>query len=86
MDNEENKLVTDLRFLYENRSDTVDQFLEEALALFEDHLNEKIADYQDRVLEESTQYFKGEIATVLLKTRRQYRKEQAVKTSDHHAW
>ena len=77
----DDKLVNDLKFLYHNRSDTIDQFMEEALSLFDQHLNERLGDYQETTLEQATQYFKGEMATVLLKTRKQYRKE-----SDHHAW
>lgn len=74
MENED-ELITDLKFLFHNRSDTVDQFMEEALSLFDQHLNKRLADYQERTLKNATQYFQGEMATILLKTRQDYRKE-----------
>lgn len=71
----ESELIADLKFLYYNRSDTVDLFLDEALSLFDSHVNERLAQYQERILNESTRYFQGELAGVLVRTRRSYRQE-----------
>jgi hypothetical protein len=69
------ELIADLKFIYHNRSDTFDLFLDEILPLIDYHVNESLGLYQERVLNEATNYFQGEIAGVLLRTRRDYRQE-----------
>jgi len=78
----ESELIADLKFLYYNRSDTVDQFLDEATALFDTHIAERISIYQERVLNESTRYFQGELAGVLMRTRRSYRDESNIEKQE----
>lgn len=68
---DEDELEKDLRFLYHNRSDTADLFVEEAIPVIKYHVNQVMAAYQEKLLEELTQYLKGEIAGVILRTRRE---------------
>ena len=68
---DEDELETDLRFLFHNRSETVDQFVEEAIPVIKYHVNQVMARYQDRLLPELTNYLAGEIAGVILRVRRE---------------
>lgn len=68
---DEDELDKDLRFLYHNRSDTVDLFIEEAIPIIKYHINEVMVRYQDRLLADLTNSLKGEIAGILLRTRRE---------------
>jgi len=68
---DEDELEVDLKFLYHNRTDTVDQFIDEAIPLIKYHVNEVMIRYQDRLLEDLTGYLKGEIAGVILRVRRE---------------
>lgn len=68
---DEDELDADLRFLYHNRTDTVDQFVEEAIPVIKYHVNEVIAKYQDKLLSELTNHIQGEIAGVILRVRRE---------------
>lgn len=67
----EDELDKDLRFLYHNRSDTADQFVDEAVPMIKYHVNEVVARYQERLLDELTEYMRGEIAGIILRVRRE---------------
>jgi hypothetical protein len=84
---DEADLETDLKFLYHNRTDTVDQFIDEAIPVIKYHVNQVMTTYQDRLLEELTDYMRGEIAGVILRVRRETvhpKKQEA--DGGHHAW
>jgi hypothetical protein len=68
---DEDELIADLKFLYHNRTDTVDLFIEEAIPLIKYHINEVMVKYQDRLMDDLTNSLKGEIAGVILRTRRE---------------
>lgn len=67
---DEEELDKDLRFLFHNRSDTVDQFVEEAIPVFKYHLNKIMDEYQDGLLDDLTENLRGEIVNVMIRTRR----------------
>lgn len=68
---DEDELEKDLRFVYQNRSDTVDQFIEEMIPIFKYHANEVMAAYQDKLLDGLTESLRGEIAGIILRMRRE---------------
>lgn len=67
----ESDLTTDLKFLYHNRADHVDLFVEEALPMIKYHINEVMVKYQEKLLANLTNYMKGEVAGVILRTRQE---------------
>lgn len=67
----EDELDKDLRFLFHNRSETVDQFVEEAIPVIKYHVNQVIGQYQERLLDELSSYLRGEIAGVMLRVKRE---------------
>lgn len=68
---DEDELEKDLRFLFHNRSETVDQFVDEAIPVFKYHANQVMASYQESLLENLTNSLKGDIAGIILRTRRE---------------
>jgi hypothetical protein len=65
------ELEKDLRFLYHNRTDTVDLFVDEAIPVFKYHLNELVARYQEQLLADLTSSLSGEIAGIIMRSRRE---------------
>lgn len=68
---DEDELTTDLKFLYHNRSDTVDLFIEEAIPVMKYHINQVMVAYQEKLMETLTNSLHGEIAGIILRTRRE---------------
>lgn len=68
---DEDELTTDLKFLFHNRTETVDLFIEEAIPMIKYHINEVMVKYQDKLMADLTNSIKGEIAGVILRTRRE---------------
>lgn len=66
----EEELETDLKFLLMHHSDTAEHFVQEAIPVIKYHLNLAMADYQEKLLENLTWSLKGEIAGIILRTRR----------------
>lgn len=67
---DEGELTIDLKFLYHNRSDTVDLFIEEAIPVMKYHINKVMVEYQERLMETLTNSLRGEIAHIIVNTRR----------------
>lgn len=67
---DEDELEKDLRFIYHNRNDTVDQFLDEATSVMKYHLNEMMVRYQEGLLNDLTSSLRGEILDVIVRSRR----------------
>lgn len=65
---DEDELATDLKFLYHNRSDTVDQFIEEATAVMRYHLNQAVANYQYSLHEDLKRQISNEILQIIVRS------------------
>lgn len=68
---DEDELTTDLKFLFHNRTEHIDQFIEEAIPMIKYHINEVMVKYQDKLMNDLTNSLKGEIAGVILRTRKE---------------
>ena len=64
-------LEADLKFLYNNRSDHVDQFVEEGIALFKSHLHDAMHNYQTQLLEDMSRHLRNEVLNVIVRSRRE---------------
>lgn len=80
------ELDKDLRFLYQNETETVDQFIEAATDLIVSYLNDGMEHYQEYLMEELPMYFKGEIAGVILRARRKTIVENKNDDSSASGW
>lgn len=68
---DEESAEADLKFLYHNRSDTSDQFVEQGLALIKNHVNEAMLNYQMQLIEDLSTQMRGEIVNIIVRNKRQ---------------
>jgi hypothetical protein len=67
---DEDELATDLKFIYNNRADTADLFIDEIIPVMKYHIARVMENYQDRLMNSLTNSLQGEIAGIILRTRR----------------
>lgn len=68
---DEDELEKDLRFLFNTRSETTDQFIEEAIPVIKYHLNQAMSKYQESLLKDLTFHMKNEIISVIVRSKRE---------------
>lgn len=66
----EEELEKDLRFIWNNRSETEDQFLEELIPTIKYHLNEAMARYQVRLINDLGRQLKNEVIGIVVRNKR----------------
>ena len=80
---DEEELEKDIRFALQTKWETDDHLVDELIPIIRYHQNEAMAKFQEKMLEDITQYFKGELAGVIMRSRR----ETGVVVSDvKHDW
>lgn len=67
---DEDELEKDLRFIWNNRSETEDQFLEEIVPTIKYHLNEAMARYQLSMIDDISRQLKNEVVGIVVRSKR----------------
>lgn len=63
-------LDDDLRFTFQNYRDDEEQFIREATEVVKTHLNDMMVAYQEQILKEITDGFRGEAINIIMRSRR----------------
>lgn len=78
---DEEELEKDIRFTFNNRSDTADQFVDEMIPIIKYHLNQAMSKYQDKLVEDLSFHMKNEIISVIVRNKR-----ETVVEDDDNGW
>lgn len=68
---DEAELEKDIRFTFNTRSETEEQFVDEMMAVVRYHVNEAVSKYQQSLLKDLTFHMKNEIISVIVRSKRE---------------
>jgi len=68
---DEEELEKDLRFALQTKWETDDHLVDALIPIVRYQHNEAMGRFQEKMLEDITQYFKGELAGVIMRSRRE---------------
>lgn len=66
---DEDALETDIKFLMHNRSETDEQFIDEAIALIKTHMRTALAQYQVQLIDDLSRHLRDEVVNVVVRSK-----------------
>lgn len=68
---DEDELEKDIRFAFNARSETEDQFVDEMIGVVKYHVNEAMSKYQQKLIDDLSFHMKNEIISVIVRNKRE---------------